>query len=326
MNNSTGEIPIFATRNTINNNFITLYIVILVITLILHLLVQLSMYKARLLHHNNYYLILMLSIVDSLAILITMVKCGLILSGARSEMDLILKMLLSFLMHIFYSMSLLFTIFIALDRWIAMKFALTYHIIVTRKKINYIIGITTLAVAFIYIVLLFVPQKSIISINGGTLLVTSQHVLVFLNVLRILTCVFVIVLGYKTLRIRQENENRLQNRNNFHGTEAERIDIIQRLINGFKDVLKLNILTCIFLCPLIIASLARTFQPNPPFWLLIVSGLVNLFYLVSNPIIYLSCFSKIRDYLHHVLCSSRNEIGNSDHQNNENNIHDNSMV
>ena len=52
---------------------------------------------------------------------------------------------------------------------------------------------------------------------------TSQHVLVCLNVLRILTCVFVIVLGYKTLRIRQENENRLQNSKNFYGNEAERI-------------------------------------------------------------------------------------------------------
>ena len=326
MNSSTGEIPIFATRNTINNNFITLYLVILVITLILHLFVQLTIYKARLLHQNNYYLILMLSMADSLAILITMVKCGLILSGTLPGMNLILKMLQSFLIHIFYSMSLVITIFIALDRWIAMKFALTYHTIVTKKKINYIIGITTLAVALIYIVLMFGPQKNVISINGEMVLATSQTVLLYLNVLGILTCIIVTFLGYKTLRIRQENENRLQNRNNFHGAEAERIDIIQRLISGFKDVLKLNILTCIFLCPMIVVSLTRTFEPNPPFWLLIVSGLVNIFYLVSNPIIYLSCFSKIRDYLHHVLCSSRNEIGNSDHQNNENNIHDNSMV
>ena len=125
-----------------------------------------------------------------------------------------------------------------------------------------------------------------------------------MNVLWVLTCILILVLGHKTLKIRDQNNGKLQNIANFHGEDAERINTIQRLSRSMKDVLKLNILTCVFLFPLIVVSFVRLFlQPgSAPLWLLIIAALANLFYLISNPVIYLCCFTKIREYLYWAIC------------------------
>ena len=108
-------------------------------------------------------------------------------------------------------------------------------------------------------------------------------------------------MGYLTLRLRNRNEANIQNIANFHGTEAERLDTIQRLTRSIKDVVKLNVWTCVFLVPLTIVLMLRAFQPVLREYFGKLIALVNLIHLISNPIIYLTCFSKIRQYWYRIF-------------------------
>uniref|UniRef100_A0A7M5ULH2 Uncharacterized protein n=1 Tax=Clytia hemisphaerica TaxID=252671 RepID=A0A7M5ULH2_9CNID len=143
---------------------------------------------------------------------------------------------------IFHASSMLITVLIITDRWIAVKYPLRYQEIVSK-----------------------------------------------------LTCVAVLVLGKLTICLRDESEANRPHAENLHGVEAERLDVIIKLKRSVKDVMKLNIWTCVFLLPMVFCSL--TFLVTDVSELgLKLDALFALVNVISNPIVYLTCFSKIRQY------------------------------
>ena len=272
------------------------YLVILVLTLSLHLLVQFCIHKARL-HNNNYYLIRALSLADSSCVIFSIFYCVL----GIMKVELVfrgLKIIISALMLGSFTTSLLITIMIVSDRWIAMEYALRYHSIVTKQRIARLILVSSLISVTIHIVLLLPPTTGFR--NNQNFLV-NPYVMIFSGVTRLLTCVLILILVTLTIRIRNRNEANIQNIVNFHGTEAERLDTIQRLTRSIKDVLKLNIWTCVFLVPLSTVSILRAFQPFQTLEFGLFIALSNLLYLISNPIVYLTCFTQIRQYWYRAL-------------------------
>eukprot|EP00111_Clytia_hemisphaerica_P021068 TCONS_00062094-protein len=276
------------------------------ITLCLHFAVQWVIYKLRLHTSNNYYLIRVLSLTDSLAG--SWVLFFVLLKGVGIKVEsIVLKVVLSSFLMSSNSMSLVITMLIVTDRWIAIQFALRYHALVTRRKINIAILISSVTLIVIFISLLFCQTK-----QAGQIVQRNQYSLFFSGGLRSITCVYIIVFAKLTLKVRNQNEARIQNITNFHGTEAERLDIISKLTRSIKDVWKLNIWTCFFLVPRIFSSIFQVYLPIQminDFKIFIF--LPNAIYLISNPIVYLFCFTKIRQYWYRTLIA-RNSVNDNE--------------
>ena len=124
---------------------------------------------------------------------------------------------------------------------------------------------------------------------------SNRFIMGYVTFVRLLTCVAIVILGKAILCKRSQNEKELKRRNNIHGTEAESLDILKILKRGIKDVIKLNFWTCIFVVPMGLASLLITIGREEEI-IIISLFFTSAVYLVSNPIIYLLCFTKIRQF------------------------------
>ena len=102
-------------------------------------------------------------------------------------------------------------------------------------------------------------------------------------------------MGKITIHLRDASEANRPHVANLHGEDAEELDIIIKLKRTVKDVFKLNIWTCVFLIPMVICTfiLLVSDMSKQVFILNFLFGLVNG---ISNPIVYLTCFNRIRLY------------------------------
>ena len=107
------------------------------ITLVLHLFVQYTIYKAKL-RNNQYFLLQMLSLVDMAIPLLGLVLFSLMLTGYDGILNRgsLVTSMLDFLFH-FLSISI--TLIIAMDRALAVKYALHYESMVTKQRLVYTI-------------------------------------------------------------------------------------------------------------------------------------------------------------------------------------------
>ena len=263
------------------------YIAFEFISLALHGVLQYIIYKRRL-NDKQYYLIRMLSMIDSLTVVIGFIVT---LALSHNRYFVISWMLL---LHILYTLSLVMTVFIAIDRWMAVKYALRYHALVTKGKFNAGIAVAAICSISILSCLFFIDGGNSVTMRNR--FYTNKWALSYLVTLRVLTCVIILTLGKLTINMRNASEANRPRVENLHGTEAEKLDIIIKLSRSIKDVVKLNIWTCVFLIPMIASTfiLSLDFQKREELFRLNV--LFSLVYLISNPVIYLTCFTKIRKY------------------------------
>ena len=268
--------------------FVMVYIAFEFISLALHGVLQYIIYKRRL-NDKQYYLIRMLSIIDSLTVVIGFIVT---LALSHNRYFMISWMLL---LYILYTLSLMVTVFIAIDRWMAVKYALRYHALVTKRKFNAGIAVAAICTTIILSCLFFIDGGNN-SVTMRNRFYTNKWALSYLVTLRVLTCVILLTLGKLTIKMRNASEANRPRVENLHGTEAEKLDIIVKLTRSIKDVVKLNLWTCVFLIPTIASTfiLSLDFQKREELFRLNV--FFSLVYLISNPITYLTCFTKIRKY------------------------------
>ena len=100
----------------------------------------------------------------------------------------------------------------------------------------------------------------------------------------------------KTIQYRNESEERIRSINNLHGTQAEELNFMNVLKRGIKDVLKVNIWKCIFLLPMTFVLFIIVFGIEVPEWIFGINTILISAYLISNPIIYLTCYTKVRRF------------------------------
>ena len=127
---------------------------------------------------------------------------------------------------------------------------------------------------------------------------TSPLIMAISTVIRTVCAAIMIILGRKTLQYRNESENRIRNMNNLHGEEAEELNALTVLRQGVKDVLKVNLWTCVFLLPMTFVALLILLRLGTSVGSVIftINTICATLYTLANPIIYLSCFSKIRGF------------------------------
>ena len=186
---------------------------------------------------------------------------------------------------------------IGIDRLLAIKYALRYNILVTKWRIN--LGcLISVSASFVILACLFFIC-GVESTSTHEIFYSNRETLDFLTIIRGLTCAIIIILGKLTIRLRNEIEaNRPTNAADLHGREAERLDIVVKLKRSVKDITRFNILTCIFLTPLVMLHLifVAGFKTTDQYFISRLNFVFSLIYYISNPIVYLITLSKIRQY------------------------------
>ena len=191
-------------------------------------------------------------------------------------------------------MSLMLTILVVVDRWIAVKYCLQYNSLVSRWRINCIIAILVV----INTCILGLCSMNNTSTGEGYFIYKTTKKLVLYNInTRSVTCFVIIFLGKSTKRIRDKSlvEIEKQSLNAVHGKTAERLKMLRSMKKGLRDMGKFNFWTCIFLMPLIVMPLATLVEIG------IEKKFVSRFVVLStsvhslsNPIIYIASFNRIR--------------------------------
>ena len=266
------------------------------VTLFLQLTVQYTIYKARL-RDNQYQLIRLMSIIESLYLLtvITIVSDTLRRLGTREPTNRNFSIFMTFLGYLWITLSMVCSVIISFDRWMAVKYCLRYHAIVTRKKLT----ATFLSVAFLdafVLCCMFYLCDVTNTILSNNAMFTSRIIITYTASIRTIACAIMLILGKKTIHYRNGNEQRLRSLNNLHGTQAEELDKLTVLKRGIKDVFTVNFWTCIFLLPIMTISFLIATGIDLPKWIFGINSFLISVCVTSNPVIYLLCYGKIRSF------------------------------
>ena len=262
------------------------------VTLVLHLVVQYTIYKAKL-KDNQYFLLQLLSCIDMIDPVLSLVIMSLTLTrynGITPNGFLVIS-ILKLVLHILpYNITLI----IAVDRSIAVKYALRYNVIITKRRLVYVVLACGLANIAVLCCLFFILGYS--EVIDNSYIVSNTGVWVYAGCMSYLTCVIIFVLGKITKSLRDGNEKRIKDLSSVHGERAEELDLVKKLKHTIKDIIKLNFWTCIFLLPISISSLVIAFGSDVRKTALAANILFAKIYALSNPIIYLTSFEKIRNF------------------------------
>ena len=266
--------------------------------LVLHALVQYTITKARL-TNKQYYLIRILSIFDSLFAVNTL-AISVVLMMEEIDGDIVVFLYLGG--FLWTSLSLHVTTMVVVDRTVAVKYCLRYHQLVSKRKINFAVAWIGFITALVLSCLFYIGGVK--NIASDSILISSRDITIYITIVRSFV---IIVLGKINLHIRNRSEAALQRRetSNLHGVRAERLDIFRTLKRSIKDVIQLNFWTCMFVFPMAVSSLLMVFG-NQSVLVFRVNAFATSIYTLSNPIIYLTCFTPLRQFWRRRLrCNSR---------------------
>ena len=267
-----------------------LSLVLFLVAALLHISIHTIIYKAHL-KDKQYYLIQISSIIDALFAL----NCFLFVINKVFEVEPPEQLLvtISTTLYLFHYLSLNIMTLIALDRIIAVKYCLRYHTLVTKSKLNSTILVCCITNFGILCCFYFLSGYE--NFSQSMVIYTGKGVPIFTTTIRASTCLTIIVLGRMTIHLRDESEKALKKLTNIHGVKAEKLNRFKIMKRSIKDVIKLNFCACIFLFPATMASfcLSMDIVPNLAFR---INCFLYAIYIFSNPLLYLICFTKIRQY------------------------------
>ena len=245
-------------------NVYIIYLTFRFIALLLQLAVQFIIHKERL-HDNQHQLIRLESIVESLHLLTAIILVSDSIRRDDKNPDKRFLSFMTFLAHVWSSLSVISNVFISVDRWAAVKFALRYQAMFTKKKLGGVFLLVAFVDVFVLSCMCFIGEVSnTILINN--IMFTSRAILGYIATLRAIACTAIIILGKKTIQYRDQNEARIRSLNNVHGSDAEELDLMIVLKRGIKDVLKVNMWNCIFLIPTIFVIIVNISPIKKPNW------------------------------------------------------------
>lgn len=161
-----------------------------------------------------------------------------------------------------YCNSLLTTTFVALDRYIAVRFSLRYQLILTKKE-------TLLALAVGWF--LSFTISGINWINISIYFQVTRRFFVTFTVIRIIISVVLLTLSRCTNVIRKRHTRNIERRNEYFGVAKEKIDLLRALKNTLEDSFKLYIWTVLLTMVLIrIVDMVRSDTNSAVHWIFVL--------------------------------------------------------
>ena len=242
--------------------------------LLLHLCNIWMIISKKKLHTPSYYLIINLSFGDIILSLVG--SFNLYFFDYRNKVLYIPG-------DISYNVSILTTVCISVDRYIAIRFCLNYCRIVTKIRLLYLeTFLWTISVMLGMLPLFEVPTFG----KDGNYRRLSYDVTHYTIVLS--SCVFLISLSLHTVYIRRNLVKRIMRRTRSHiqQTETKDIAFLPNLKRSLKDVLMLNMLTVILV---LLSNMLKAYNEYiaPTNKLLSKIKMTSMaIYIISNPILY----------------------------------------
>ena len=264
---------------------------LLFLAVTLHILVIFIICRERL-HQNRYYLMKLLSIMDSIHIVCSILVFSLVRKYIR---DILMLEIISSTTYSIGLASYFVIVLLTLDRYLAIKYCLRYTELVTKKKINVITSVgmglilITMFLSMHFSEILFV--KSFISTTG---------VMYFKMTFQTMTCVFILTFGVLVTRLRKSNIKYARKRTLSKSID-DKVSFLRASKRSVKDICVLNIWTIILTVPNIAVNLymITTGENLRPY-----EGITIGIYVMSNPLVYLLTQTDLRIALR--KCCNRN--------------------
>ena len=245
--------------------------------------------RKRKLHKPSYYLLLNLSIGD-LMLLLTAFFNILLSNYRRVELVLV--------SDICYNVSILTTVHISIDRYIAISFCMKYKSIVTNKRLLYLIILTWI----VSVTLILLPLFEKPNIGNGIRKKRLSSEIIRYGVV-VLALIFLITLSMHTFTVRKKHVKQISGTQNRFGILSKERNILHKLKESINDVLKLNVITIV----LVFASNAVYFYSDyiahTHRYVII---LIFSIYVFSNPVIYAVIMTDLRKQYVIILRNIRN--------------------
>ena len=254
--------------------------------IIMHISNILIIIKKRHLHKPGYYLLLNLSTADLMMVIATSIRF-LILSNTNYYISMLQGLL-------FYS-SLLSTVLISLDRYIAVIYCLRYRQIVNKR--NLVISI--IASYFVSSFLKLIPLVTSANIDLKDIRYYNKIDMVISYVTNFSCSVTLVCLSLIMLRNRRRHAKAIMKHKTYFGVEKEKLDILRGLKQGIKDVFRLNIATAIIVWSSVISKICYDFGIVNDFRIQTASTALRIMYMFTNPFLYAVTMSELRKCYYH---------------------------
>ena len=224
---------------TFTGSCITIFINIVIISLIL---------RKRQLWKTRFYIIANLAVSDIIT-LFTLVSIVLtrVLTGPFKEitMFIIISKVICLTSRI---TSLLTLVFLAVDRYIAVRYSLRYQMILTKKK-------TCFVLAAVWLFSFSISGMTWIKVSGYYK--HKRNILITLAVFRVTTSALLLTLSKYTNTIRKKHINSIEKRTKYFGVTKEKLGILKALKKSLEDSFKLYIATVFVQIAATIASVTN---------------------------------------------------------------------
>ena len=281
-------------------NWIQIYLIVITVFLVLfHTINSISILKCKKLKKIIRYRILInLSLSDSMLLIISLVRGFSEQNFLDGDQEDASAWNMYFLLPsiTFYTASLLSTLLITFDRYIAVIYCLRYRDLVTKFRL--FVAIVTLWLFSIMVSFLFF----FLSYYNKEVSRDSFPIALYL-----LFCVLLIVCSLTVRHIRNNHELDIRRNNNRFGVIAEKLNKLQRLSATIVDIVRLNFVTAALVALSNILVTIHVYLYHRKNQTIHMSFLVSTsLYTISNPFVYVGTMSELRQYYRNLLrCAPR---------------------
>lgn len=221
--------------------------------------------------HNNLYAILVnLSISDLLYV-----------AGVNVSVFLQVKRRVGFtIVMTFYLSSVLFTIAMALDRYIKVKYGLHYYRVMTNKR-----KIMGLIAIWICPIIVFVLPTVIVD--------DVLHMVIVTRSFLILCCFLLIGISLWVQHVRNGHSDAILRLNRHFGVHQEELDHLNKLKRGIKEIMQLSFLTAGFVIVSSVIQIVNALGIEDIYLMRVRIACTQL-YVITNPFVYLLIMRDLR--------------------------------
>jgi hypothetical protein len=193
-----------------------------------------------------------------------------------------------------YTASMLSTLGITIDKYISVQYSLRYNTIVTTRRVR-------IAAASVWILStgLAVLISLVEVVAGDSIYFHIPH-----SIVRFLFCFIFLVCSLHVRNVRNRHEEAIRKQRRYFGVQAEQMDMLQHVRTSVVDIIRLNVTTAVtvFLGTLLMLMWSYGFLKGSSHVFISVK-VVYVFYLCSNPVLYIMVTKKLREEYRKVFCS-----------------------
>ena len=271
-----------------------IHISLAILLVSMHISNVLYIIRKRDLHKARYFMLINLTMSD-----LTMVITRVFIHSIK--VFLIIKEYFYIISYICYYSSVFSTLFISIDRYIAIQHCLRYGKIVTKQTLG--ISIIISWCASIFLKLIHIVEKANFKNSYFKVIDDiTRYVFIFGS------CIALVCLSLRMFLIRRKHIKLILGRKTHFGIEKEKLDILSDLKQSLKNLFRLNLATALIVISANICNLCNDYTTS--YVAFVLTDLLHVVYFISNPFLYALTMSVLRvhycttfRYTFYKLCS-----------------------